>query len=226
MIMKNAIQVAWVIDKQEIELLQSVWVEYLWFPLRLPVNVPDQTEEEAKELIKEIKNPYKSVVITYLDNAQEILDFCEQLWVNIIQLHWYISKQQLEIIKERNKDLYIIKSLVVRWDNIEELEKMVVELSPYIDAFITDTFDPKTWAEWATGKTHDWNISKRLVELSKKPVIIAWWLNPTNVRKAIQEIKPAWVDAHTWLEWKDWRKDKDLVTKFVEEARIGFASIE
>lgn len=224
--MKNAIQVAWVIDEQEIELLQSAWVEYLWFPLRLPVNIPDQSEEEAKELIKKIKPPYKSVVITYLDNAQEILDFCEEIWVNIIQLHWKISKQQLEIIKKKNSSLYIIKSLVVRWDNIEELENMVYELSPVVDAFITDTFDPKTWAEWATGKTHDWNISKKLVSISKRPVIIAGGLNPTNVRKAIQEIKPAWVDAHTWLEWKDWRKDKDLVLRFVEEARIGFESIE
>lgn len=224
--MKNAIQIAWVIDQKEVELLVSAWIEYLWFPLRLPVHIPDLTENEAKELIKEIKPPYKSVVITYLDNAKEILDFVNELWVNIIQLHGKISKDELKIIKEKNSNLYIIKSLVVRWDNIEELENMVQELSPYIDAFITDTFDPKTWAEWATWKTHDWSISKRLVELSKKPVIIAWWLNPSNVRRAIQEIKPAWVDAHTWLEWKDWRKDRDLVLKFVEEARIGFESIK
>ncbi|MFZ5341060.1 MAG: hypothetical protein ACOZBL_00350 [Patescibacteria group bacterium] len=47
-------------------------------------------------------------------------------------------------IKESNPDIYIIKSLVVSGENTDELIQMVRELSEYVDAFITDTFDPKT----------------------------------------------------------------------------------
>jgi phosphoribosylanthranilate isomerase len=54
--------------------------------------------------------------------------------------------------------------------------------------FITDTFDPSTGASGATGKTHDWDISKSLVQLSPKPVILAGGLNAENVYEAILHV--------------------------------------
>jgi phosphoribosylanthranilate isomerase len=69
------------------------------------------------------------------------------------------------------------------------------ELSPFVDAFITDTFDPKTGASGATGKTHDWRVSRRLVELADRPIILAGGLTPENVKRAILEVRPAGVDS-------------------------------
>ncbi|MGH7810735.1 MAG: hypothetical protein ACREP5_10705 [Candidatus Binatia bacterium] len=62
------------------------------------------------------------------------------------------------------------------------LEAMVSALSPFVDAFITDTFDPESGASGTTGKTHDWRVSRRLVELTNRPVILAGGLTPKNVR--------------------------------------------
>ena len=198
-------------------------VHYLGFPLRLPVNREDLTEDEAADVIKTIQFPFRSVLITYLDNAEEIIKFCDKLNVNIVQLHGKISKEELQKTKELKPGLEIIKSLVVAANNYSELEKMVFTLSPWVDAFITDTFDPATGAEGATGKTHDWNISKKLVEISSRPVIIAGGLNAANVKKAIIEINPAGVDVHTGVENKSGRKDPELVVKFVKQAQEGFA---
>lgn len=220
--MKNIIQIAGVIDKEEAQMLMNSGVNYLGFPLRLTVNKEDTTEEEAAEIIKMINPPHRAVLITYLDNAKEIIEFCDKLNVKIIQLHGKISREELEITKSLRPDIKIFKSLVVAEDNLTELQKMVETLSPFVDAFITDTFDPETGAEGATGKTHDWKVSKRLVELSPKPVIIAGGLNPANVREAIFEIRPAGVDVHTGVEDSNGRKDPELVKRFVEEARAGF----
>lgn len=220
--MKNIIQIAGVIDKEEAQMLMNTGVHYLGFPLRLPVNKEDTTEEEAAEIIKMIKHSYQAVLITYLDNATEIIEFCDKLNVKIIQLHGKISREELEKTKLLRPDIKIFKSLVVAENNFSELQKMIETLSPFVDAFITDTFDPETGAEGATGKTHDWNISKRLVELSIKPVIIAGGLNPANVKKAIIEIRPAGVDVHTGVEDSNGRKDPELVKRFIEEAKAGF----
>lgn len=220
--MKNIIQIAGVIDKAEAEMLTAAGVDYLGFPLRLPVNKEDTTEEEAAEIIKSISPPHKAVLITYLNKADEIAGFCSKLNVNIVQLHGVISKRELLKTKSLRPDLIIFKSLVVAENNFEELVMTVSLLSPWVDAFITDTFDPATGAEGATGKTHDWSISRKLVELSPKPVIIAGGLNPSNVKKAIMEIRPAGVDVHTGVEGMDGRKDKELVKRFVEEAGEGF----
>ena len=223
--MKNLIQIAGVIDKEEAKLLMELGVDYLGFPLRLPVNKEDLTEDEAVEVIKTITPPHQSVLITYLNKADEIISFCDKLNVKIVQLHGDISFDELVRTKTLRPDLEIIKSLVVASDNYDKLVKMVETFSPWVDAFITDTFDPVTGAEGATGKTHDWSISKKLVELSPKPVIIAGGLNPKNVKQVILEIKPAGVDVHTGVELPNGRKSAELVKAFVREAKEGFALI-
>lgn len=223
--MKDLIQIAGIIDLTEARMLMDEGTDYLGFPLRLPVNKEDLTEEQAADVIKHITHPHKAVLITYMDKAEDIISFCEKLNVNIVQLHGGISKEELIKTKELKPELEIIKSLVVHENNFDELVNTVGSLSEWIDAYITDTFDPATGASGATGKTHDWNISKKLVELSPKPVIIAGGLNPDNVKKAILEIHPAGVDVHTGVEGTDGRKDPELVKKFIAEAKEGFASI-
>jgi phosphoribosylanthranilate isomerase len=220
--MKDLIQVAGVIDAAEAKMLMELGTDYLGFPLRLPVNKDDLTEEEAIQVIKEIDSPHKAVLITYLNNYLDIIEFCNKLNVNVVQLHGNISLDELKKIKSNSPDIEVIKSLVVYGDNYKELENMVEILSPWVDYFITDTFDPVTGASGATGKTHDWEISKKLVKLSSKPVILAGGLNPSNVKKAILEIKPAGIDIHTGVEGPNGRKDFNLVKTFIYEAKLAF----
>jgi phosphoribosylanthranilate isomerase len=223
--MKNIIQIAGVMDTEEALMLMNAGADYLGFPLRLTVNKEDTSEEEAAEIIKIISPPQRAVLITYLNIAEEIILFCKKLNVSMVQLHGKISKEELLKTKLMRPDLEIFKSLVVSTDNYNELESIVSTLSPWVNAFITDTFDPATGAEGATGKTHDWSVSKKLVAISPRPVIIAGGLNPSNVKNAILEIHPAGVDVHTGVEDKSGRKNYDLVKKFVEQAKEGFAQI-
>jgi len=53
-------------------------------------------------------------------------------------------------------------------------------------------------------------------------LILAGGLNPNNVRRAIAEVRPAGVDAHTGVEDARGRKNPSLVEAFVREARAGF----
>jgi phosphoribosylanthranilate isomerase len=222
---KDLIQIAGIIDVPEARMLMECGVNYLGFPLRLPVHRDDLTENEASEVIKEIIPPFKAVLISYLNDGKEIIKFCDKLNVKVVQLHGKIALEELKIIKQLRPDIEIIKSLVVSGDNYSDLADLVFSLSSWVDSFITDTFDPATGASGATGKTHDWNISKKLVELSPKPIILAGGLNPSNVRMAILEIKPAGVDVHTGVEGPDGRKDYDLVKEFVTEAKRAFDEI-
>jgi phosphoribosylanthranilate isomerase len=190
------------------------------------VNKEDLTEDEAIEVIKEINLPFKSVLITYLNDADEIIAFCNKLDVKVVQLHGTIEQGELQKLKSTRPDIEVIKSLVVRENNFSDLEKIIDTLSTWVDMYITDTFDPSTGASGATGKTHDWNISRKLIQLSTKPVILAGGLNPSNVKLAILETNPAGVDVHTGIERADGRKDFDLTKKFIAECKEAFNQLQ
>jgi phosphoribosylanthranilate isomerase len=98
-------------------------------------------------------------------------------------------------------------------------------VAEFVEFFLTDTFDPDTGASGATGKTHDWTVSRVLARKAGRPLILAGGLNPANVRQAILEVAPAGVDSHTGVEGPDGRKDRTLVERFVSEARRCFAEI-
>lgn len=224
--MKSLIQIAGVIDQTEAEMLIENGVDYLGFPLRLPVNQEDLSEEEAIDIIANFPPSVNAVLITYLDKAEEIAQFCRYLGANHVQLHGDISVEELSMLRCNYPELVVFKSLVTGKNSLEELRKTVSSLEPFVDAFITDTFDPETGASGATGKTHDWSISFELREFSAKPLILAGGLNPENVYDSIMAVKPAGVDCHTGVEAEDGRKDPEKVLKFVKEAKRAFAELD
>lgn len=204
-------------------MLQQCGVRYLGFPLRLPVHREDLTEEEAAAIIKSLAPPAFGVLITYIHQANEIAALCHALGARIVQLHGDIGPDEVKRLKTLAPSLTVIKSLVVGMRDDKALETMARELSPLVDAFITDTFDPKTGASGATGKIHDWRVSRRLVEAIDRPVILAGGLTPENVKRAIREVRPAGVDSHTGVEDSSGRKSRDKVCKFLSEAQEAFA---
>ena len=71
----------------------------------------------------------------------------------------------------------------------------------------------------ALGVTHDWAISRRIVELVRTPVVLAGGLGPDNVTDAIRAVRPAGVDSKTKTD-RDGphQKDLDRVRRFQEAA--------
>lgn len=216
------IQVAGIHDLEEARLLMDCGVRHLGFPLRLPVNAQDLSEAEAAAIIRAIRPPCFGVAITYQDSADDIAGLTDDLGAAIVQLHGDIDFGELRRLRQLRPGLRIIKSLVIGERSEPELTAMARELGELVDAFITDTFDPATGASGATGRTHDWGISRRLVEVAPKPVILAGGLRPGNVREAILAVRPAGVDCHTGVEDASGRKDAAKVARFVAEARAGF----
>ena len=219
------IQIAGIIDRRESGLLVDAGVDLLGFPFRLPVHREDLTEDQAADIIKSLPAAHRGALVTYLSDANEILALANDLGARVVQLHGDLHPDQARYLHKLDPSLTIIKSLVVRSDNMTELQDVIGVFSPWVDMFITDTFDPTTGASGATGKTHDWAVSRRLVESSRRPVILAGGLRPENVAAAIRLVRPAGVDSHTGVEGLDGRKDCDLVTAFVDAARNAFQEI-
>lgn len=218
------VHVAGILDRPEAEMLIQAGANWLGFPLVLGYHREDLSVEEAAAIVATLGRQANFFLITYLDTADSIIALCRRLGVECVQLHGPIESDEMDKLRRSWPGLRIIKSLVVSGDNLDDLRMEVVRYAPLVDAFITDTYDPLTGACGATGKTHDWAVSRRLVEESPKPVILAGGLTTDNVFDAIRSVRPAGVDVHTGIEGPDGRKRADLARRFVSEARRAYST--
>lgn len=93
------------------------------------------------------------------------------------------------------------------------------------DMLILDTQAADIPGLGASGVTHDWSISRAIVEAVRVPVIMAGGLSPENVAEAIRVVRPWGVDSlthtNTALPGGGFRKDIERVRTFVAEARAA-----
>ncbi|MCC6463696.1 MAG: phosphoribosylanthranilate isomerase [Saprospiraceae bacterium] len=66
----------------------------------------------------------------------------------------------------------------------------------YVDALLLDSGNPKLSVKelGGTGRTHDWSLSRRIVEQSAVPVYLAGGLHAGNVQEAIEKVQPFGLD--------------------------------
>lgn len=96
------------------------------------------------------------------------------------------------------------------------------------DFLILDSVAPEIPGVGAAGTVHDWDVSAAIVAAVRVPVVLAGGLSPDNVEAAIDTVGPWGVDSLTRtnrpLAAGGFRKDMDLVARFVSAARGAAAS--
>jgi phosphoribosylanthranilate isomerase len=98
--------------------------------------------------------------------------------------------------------------------------------APVSDWLILDTATTEVQGVGASGETHDWEISRDIVDAVETPVMLAGGLSPENVGDAIREVRPAGVDSYTHTSATEDRKDHDAIRSFVETARTASAGLQ
>ncbi len=88
------------------------------------------------------------------------------------------------------------------------------------DILLLDSKAPGLPGVGATGRTHDWRISRCVVAEVGRPVILAGGLSPENVAEAIRAVRPWGVDSFTGTNIPGTtRKDLARVAAFIAAAR-------
>lgn len=92
-----------------------------------------------------------------------------------------------------------------------------VHVARHVDALLLDSGNPYGAERelGGTGRTHDWEISRRIVRDVEIPVFLAGGLNPDNVADAIRTVRPYGVDVCTGVRTSR-RLDRTKVVAFFE----------
>lgn len=185
------------------------------------------TEELAAEIVEAIGSSALTSAISVEEDEDEIVRMVSVVKPDILHLCGDITKVDPEMvgrIRARIGDVKIDQAIPMTGP---EAVDAALAFAPVVDYLLLDSYSPEIGGVGAAGFTHDWSISRKIVESVDVPVILAGGLSAENVAEAIATVQPWGVDSLTrtnaYREDGTFRKDLDKVRAFIAAAH-GAAS--
>jgi len=184
------------------------------------------TEELAKDIFNSVKST-NNIALSVSSSVKEILEMVFYVKPDILHLCGEvgsINDEKLLLLKSKlessSNEIKIMQAVSVdNWEAVEQAK----QYSKIVDYLILDTSTKDVEGIGASGCTHDWEISKSIVDNVDIPVVLAGGLSPQNVSEAIIKVKPWGVDSLTHtnklLDDGKFIKDFDKVSQFVLNAK-------
>ncbi len=178
-------------------------------------------EDRAKEIVQSIqKLPYKidTFLLTDKYDAETNTQYSRNIGNSHIQLLGDVSISDVIRIRRELPKLGIVKVIHVTGYEAVSLAREY-EACDAVDALLLDSRIGYR-KRGGTGQTHDWGISRKITENSRKPIWLAGGLTVYNLRDAIEAVNPYGVDVETGVQKTDGSKNYDAIREFISVAKL------
>ena len=181
------------------------------------------SNEKAAEIFTVVGNRAVKVALTVDSDLEKIVEMVTTVKPDILHLCGdlkLVTPAKVVELRALLPGMRIMQAIPVMDASALQIAREFEAVSDY---FILDSYSPQIGGIGAAGFTHDWSISRAIVQQARIPVILAGGLGPDNVAAAIQQVHPWGVDSLTKtnepLGESRFRKDLEKVRKFVEDAK-------
>jgi len=177
-------------------------------------------------LIRDIAETVPPGVATFLltceTTAEPIIAQQRYCRTSTLQLVDAVAEGVYDALRDALPGISLVQVIHVR---DEDAIREAVEVSAKVDAILLDSGQPTLAIKQlgGTGRTHDWEISRRLRGAVDVPVFLAGGLNPDNVGRAIAQVAPFGVDVCSGLRTNG-RLDETKLVQFMTVVRESVAS--
>ncbi|HXG00406.1 MAG TPA: phosphoribosylanthranilate isomerase [Bacteroidota bacterium] len=174
-------------------------------------------EELIAEIARTIPPGVASFLLTCRQDADAIIAQQRYTRTNTLQLVDRVHLSTYARLREALPGIGIVQVIHVRG---EEAVAEAVTVAPHVDALLLDSGNPNLAVKelGGTGRTHDWNISRRIVDAVNVPVYLAGGLNADNVSDAIRQVLPFGVDVCSGLRTEG-RLDDAKLAAFMDRVK-------
>ncbi len=215
---------------QDAEALVEMGVDHLG------LEVQEGREAQVREIIDVVRGRTTVVLLPLYDEPERLVEAAVQLQPDIIHISSNVEVldlDQIEAFRTAVEPVQVMKAIPVAppaYSHTIDSLGLARAFDPYVDYLLLDTKlgddrgDPLPGWIGITGKTHDWSVSRTIVEQCDTSVILAGGLNPENVGDAIRAVRPWGVDACTGLDLYRGKKDLPKCRAFIERARAAAAA--
>ena len=160
---------------------------------RMPSGPGIITDELIHAIAKTVLPPIHSFLLTSETTAEAIIEHHNKVNTTTIQIVDALSGREYHKIREAIPNVQLVQVIhVLDEGSIKE----AIEISEFVDAILLDSGNPNlpTKVLGGTGKTHNWDLSKKIREEISLPVFLAGGINKDNIKKAIEHVQPYGID--------------------------------
>ena len=180
----------------------------------------EQTPGSAVEIAASIRRPSKLSALFLSSDIAFIVRAIRELEPAIVHLGAaaeLVGPEQVVELKRAVPRSLVMRSVPVTGSESIEIARRYEGIADFL---LLDSYSPNDKQIGALGITHDWSISRQIVERLRTPVILAGGLGPDNVAAAIRAVRPAGVDSKTKTDKGDTHtKDLAKVRLFEQAAK-------
>ena len=181
-----------------------------------PDVIPD---ERIAELSARVPPGVSTFLLTSLTDPDAIIAQQRRFGCDTLQLCDRLAAADRAVLRAELPGVRLVQ--VVHVDVPDSLEEAVAA-EEGADALLLDSGRPSAELRelGGTGRTHDWELSRRIREEAAVPVFLAGGLRPENVREAVRRVRPFGVDVCSGLR-TDEGLDEDRLRAFATALREG-----
>lgn len=191
--MRTRIKICCIASVEEAKMAIRHGADALGLVGRMPSGPGPIADELIAAIAGIIHPPVASFLLTSEQSSSAIIDHIKRTGVNTVQIVDELAEGTYEQIKEKLPHVRIVQVIhVTGEDSIEQ----ALQVHRQVHAILLDSGNPKGAIKTlgGTGNTHNWNISRRMVQAVEVPVFLAGGLHAGNVKEAIETVQPFAVD--------------------------------
>ena len=178
----------------------------------------------AAEIISAVSSREISVVGLFVKHSlTEVISTCQDLSLDVVQLHGDEPPEFLADLTQALPDLGIIRAFRTHDAHLETLAEFLSkceQCGKRPDQILIDAYSPEAFG--GTGQIAPWKmIQENYLYKEWPPLILAGGLTSANVGEAIKAVTPFGVDTASGVESAPGVKSRQMVEAFIKQAKMA-----
>lgn len=159
-------------------------------------------DELIHKIVKTVPPPISTFLLTSETKPHDIITHYKRVYTSTIQIVDELEERQYEIIRKELPGVKLVQVIhVIDDQSVQE----AIEISKFVDAILLDSGNPNLSVKelGGTGRTHNWELSRKIRDSIPIPLFLAGGLNKDNIKQAIETVQPFGIDLCSSVRTND-----------------------
>ena len=201
--MRTRLKICCISSVDEAEIAVSEGADAIGLVGAMPSGPGVISDDTIRSIARQVPPGVSSFLLTSEVSGEAISEHALRTGVDTVQIVAHIDPAQYRVL-------------------IANALQLMDLYEPLVHAFLLDSGSPSAPVPLlgGTGRMHDWSISARFVQKSRKPVFLAGGLSAENVDAAISTVKPFGLDICSNLRSQG-KLDRDKLRRYIKAVQTA-----